>query len=118
MAAQRIEAENQGEELNLATLGIYRKQTLVPAKKMKYIHIGFRTQEERVNFENRIEETKKIYNEKLHWYYEEMKIQQGDHNVSMFKTRFRNTIDLEIQCRDSQAMLQPVRCTLIGRYLR
>lgn len=106
LAAQRIEAENPGEELNLATLGIYRKpQTLVPAKKMKYIHIGFRTQEERVNFENRIKETKQIYNQKLHWYYKEMNIQQGDHNVSMSKTRVRNTINLEIRYRDSQAML-------------
>lgn len=67
MAARRVEAETPVEELNLATLGIYQKpQTLVSVKKLKYIHITFKTQEERIKFENRINETKQIYNEKLH----------------------------------------------------
>lgn len=96
-AARRVEAETPVEELNLATLGIYQKpQTLVPVKKLKYIHITFKTQEERIKFENSINETKQIYNEKLHWYWEEMRKQQQDHNVSMFRTRFRNTINLDV----------------------
>lgn len=95
MIARRVEAKNPDEELNLATLGRYQKpQTPIPVKKMKYIRIEFRTQDERIKFENCIKETKDIYNQKLHLYWEEMRIQQQDHNVSLFKYGFRNTFNL------------------------
>ena len=95
MVARRVEAENPDEELNLATLGRYQQpQTPGPVKKMKYIRIEFRTHDERIKFENCIKETKEIYNQKLHWYWKEMRIQQQDHNVSLCKYRFRNTFNL------------------------
>ena len=103
MAARRVEAEKADEELNLANLGIYqRPKTHISVKKMKYIHIEFKTREERVNFESRINETKQIYNEKLHWYWEDMRIQQQDQNVSLFQTMLMNKSNLGVRFRDSQ----------------
>lgn len=116
MAARRVEAETPDEELNLATLGIYQKpQNLVPVKKMKYIHIDFKTPEERIKFESRIKETKQIYNEKLHWYWEEMRTQQRDHDVSISKNmpgiRLTSMYNLGI----AKAMLQRV-CRIFCQY--
>lgn len=84
MVARRVEAQIPDEEMNLATLGIYQKpRTLVPVKRMKWIHIDFKTQEERIKFESRITESKQIYNEKLYWYWEAMRTQQINQHVSI-----------------------------------
>lgn len=103
MAARRVEAEKADEELNLANLGIYqRPKTLIPVKKMKYIHIEFKTPEERVKFESRIDETKQINNKELHSYWEDIRIQRQDQNVSLFQTMLMNRFNLDVRFRDSQ----------------
>lgn len=86
MVARRVEAETPDEELNLATLGMYRKpRTLASVKRMKWIHIEFKNQNERIKFESRIGESKRIYNEKLHLYWKAMRTQQMNHIVSMLQ---------------------------------
>lgn len=94
LVGRRVEAEKQDEDMNLATLGIYQKpKNLTTVRKMKYIHIDFKTHEERINFETRFDETKNIYNEKLYRYWENMRIQKKDHSVSTISDSSVHRVD-------------------------
>ena len=80
LVAQRVQAERDGEELNLALLGTYQKpkhSELI--KGMKWIQIHFKTHDERVKFEKMYAETKIIYKKKLAKYHEEMRQTKADH---------------------------------------
>ena len=72
--------ENQG--LNLATLGTFqapKRPDLV--ENLSYVQIDFETPEKRLEFTERFEETKKIYNGRLGAYYEDMRRAKGIHTV-------------------------------------
>lgn len=68
------------EELNLASLGTHQPpehSDLV--KKLKWVHIDFKTHEDRIRFDEAFNQTKHIYVEKLYWYWKEMKREKERH---------------------------------------
>lgn len=80
LVAQRVQPEKDDDELNLATIGTYQKPRHPDlVKKMKYLHIDFKTQEDRIKFEEKFDQTKCIYKKKKALYHEEMWREQADH---------------------------------------
>lgn len=82
LVGRRVEAAGENEELNLATLGTFqtpKNPDLV--KKLRYVQIEFKTQDERLKFTKRFEETKEIYKNRAFWYHEDMRQARGTHVV-------------------------------------
>lgn len=80
LVARRVEAIRDDEELNLASLGVYqlpKHPDLV--KKLKWVHIDFKTHEDRIRFDEAFNQTRCIYTEKLYRYWEEMKREKERH---------------------------------------
>ena len=75
LVGRRVEAAGENEELNLATLGTFQTPKNPPdlVKKLRYAQIEFKTEVERLNFTDRFEQTKQIYQKKAYWYHEDMR---------------------------------------------
>lgn len=88
LIARRVETDRNRGDLNLASLGVHQKpEHPTPVKKMKYIQIEFRTHAERIKFEDRFEETQKIYLTKNSHYWADMRREKQDHSVSQAPTK-------------------------------
>lgn len=115
LVAQRVQAEREGEELNLAVLGTYQKPKHPDLiKGMKWIQISFKTHDERLKFEKMYAETKTIYKKKLAKYHEEMRQTKADHEgldryewrtcysiLSFVRSNFIWNFFLAISCDDT-----------------
>ena len=78
LIARRVDAAGA----NLATLGTFQTpQHPDLVKKLRYVQIEFKTEDERLKFAERFEETKKIYNSRIYWYHEDMRRERGTHTV-------------------------------------
>lgn len=94
LIAQRVEADRDPEDLNLASLGVFQKpKHPVSVKRLRYIQIEFTTHEERSKFETRFRETQQIYQRKLSLYWAEMRKEKKD-NVSQASTTVASYIDV------------------------
>lgn len=82
LVGRRVELAGENDELNLATLGTFQKpKNPELVKKLRYAQIEFKTEAERLKFAQRFEETKRIYQNKVHRYHEEMRQARGNHIV-------------------------------------
>ena len=79
LLARRIISIN-GQPANLAKLGEYQAPKNPDSeRKLKWLHIDFKSQEDRERFEHEFELTKKIYDSKLARYHGEMSREKQDH---------------------------------------
>jgi hypothetical protein len=82
LTARRVEATADDEECNLAILGTYQKaKSPDKVKKLRYVHIEFKTQDEQLKFTDRFNETKEIYHKKTAYYHAEMNRERATHVV-------------------------------------
>lgn len=69
-----------GQRANLATLGEYQAlQAPDLERNLKYLHIEFRSRDDREGFEREFEQTRRIYDSKLARYYGEMSQEKRNH---------------------------------------
>ena len=79
LLARRI-AASSSHVVNLAKLGLAQAPKLPEhERKVKWLHIDFKSQEDRARFERGVEETKKIYENKLAHYHGEMGQARANH---------------------------------------
>lgn len=81
LVGRRVDATGENEELNLATLGTFQTPKNPPdlVKKLRYVQIEFKTEDDRLKFADRFEQTKQIYEKKAYWYHEDMRQARVNH---------------------------------------